>query len=184
MYFYHFLTRWVVERRQSQGGRRWQASREISQRQRVEERNKRENVKKEERERVYKSVIWSTEHVRGPRSLRRRNKSSTYVPYLFLCYLLTPPRTPTPNPPRSSYRPAAVIYSRITVAYNKPLFILRLGGVAGRGGTDFPRDLMESPTWKYNSVKAYTRSERHSQNQLPKASISTLPLTKLPQLCL
>lgn len=120
----------------------------------MEERNKRENVKKREEVRVYKSVIWSTKHVRGPRSLRRRNKSSTYVPQLHLCHLLTLARTPTPNPPRSSQRPAAA--ARLFIRELPSLIISPslFSGVAGRGGTDFPRDLMESPTWKYNSVKS------------------------------
>lgn len=73
--------------------------------------------------RVYKLVIWGTGHVRGSRSLRRRNKSATYDPafpfpsspptdflslspslsllFLQLLFLvrLLPPLTPPPPPP-------------------------------------------------------------------------------------
>lgn len=69
--------------------------------------------------RVYKLVIWGTGHVRGSRSLRRRNKSTTYDPafpfpsspptdflpfllqLLFLVHLL-PPLTPPPYSSSSS----------------------------------------------------------------------------------
>lgn len=103
--------------------------------------------------RVYKLVIWGTGHVRGSRSLRRRNKSATYDPSSFsfvsaatssyhfsssFSFTFFFSRTSPASPSRSSCK-TAVIYSRITVAYNKPLFILQRRDSHGtHDGTDFP----------------------------------------------
>lgn len=126
----------------------------------------------EEWREVYKSVIWGTGHVRAEPDLcgAEINQPPTSpippTPILLSFYCLKFKPQKSPQSTQQSVRigregqtlswalmvwlytgPRTVIYSGITVAYNKPLFILEHCDLSW---DRFQRDLMESPlTWKF-----------------------------------